>query len=85
MPRRPTRSRSNNPTRKDINRRLEDLTEEEYGDIKTITLAEVLSCELETVDEERGIVRVKETGKLKRYGSSDSDRNLADLPGVGDE
>lgn len=85
MPRRPTRSRSNNPTRKDINRRLEDLTEEEYGDIKTITLAEALGCELETVDEERGIVRVKETGKLKRYGSSDGDRNLADLPGVGDE
>jgi len=74
MPRRPTRSRrSQRTTRKDLSRRLEDLTEAEYGDLPTLTLAEALSYETETVDEERGIVRVVETGDLRRFGDVDDD------------
>ena len=72
-PRRPTRSRTDRPTRKDLSRRLEDLTEAEYGDLPTLTLAEALSYETETVDEERGICRVVETGDLRRYGEVDDD------------
>jgi hypothetical protein len=71
MPRRPTRSKTTRPTRKEISRRLEDLTEEEYGDLATLTLAEALSYETETVDKERGIVRVVDTGDLRRYGEGD--------------
>jgi hypothetical protein len=74
MPRRPTRSRrSQRTTRKDLSRRLEDLTEAEYGDLAVLTLAEALSYETETVDEERGIVRVVDTGDLRRFGDVDDD------------
>jgi len=67
MPRRPTRSRrSKRTTRKDLSRRLEDVTEEEYGDLPTLTLAEFLTYDIETVDEERSIVRVVETGDLRK-------------------
>lgn len=67
MPRRPTRSRrSKRTTRKDLSRRLEDVTEEEYGDLPTLTLAELLTYDIETVDEERSIVRVVETGDLRK-------------------
>jgi hypothetical protein len=67
MPRRPTRSRrSKRTTRKDLSRRLEDVTEEEYGDLPTLTLAEFLTYDIETVDEERSIVRVVETGDLRQ-------------------
>lgn len=70
MPRRPTRSRrSKRTTRKDLSRRLEDLTEEEYGSLPTLTLADVIAYDVETVDEERGIVRVD--GELRRRGSND--------------
>ena len=79
MPRRPTRSRrSKRTTRKDLSRRLEDLTEEEYGDLPNLTLVEVLSYETETVDEERGIVRVVETGELRRRGTG-GDGSIAEL------
>jgi hypothetical protein len=72
MPRRPTRSRrSQRTTRKDLSRRLEDLTEAEYGDLPTLTLAEALSYETETVDEERGICRVVDTGDLRRFGDGE--------------
>ena len=70
MPRRPTRSRrSQRTTRKDLSRRLEDLTEAEYGDLPTLTLADVIAYDVETVDEERGIVRVD--GELRRRGTND--------------
>ena len=74
MPRRPTRARrSQRTTRKDLSRRLEDLTEAEYGDLPTLTLADVIAYDVETVDEERGIVRVVETGNLRRFGDVDDD------------
>jgi hypothetical protein len=76
MPRRPTRSRrSQRTTRKDLSRRLQDLTEEEYGDLPTLTLADAIAYDVETVDEERGIVRVD--GELRRRETVDVD--LGDL------
>lgn len=70
MPRRPTRSRrSKRTTRKDLSRRLQDLTEEEYGDIPMLTLADVIAYDVEEVDPERGVVRVD--GELRRRGTND--------------
>jgi hypothetical protein len=72
MTRRPTRSRrSKRTTRKDLSRRLEDLSEEEYGDLPKLTLADVIAYDVETVDEERGIVRVD--GELRRRETFDVD------------
>lgn len=47
MPRRPTRSRSNKPTRKELNRRLDDI---EGADSENQTLAEVIAQHQETTD-----------------------------------
>lgn len=47
MPRRPTRSRSNKPTRKELNRRLDDI---EGTDSENQTLAEVIAQHQETTD-----------------------------------
>ena len=79
MPRRPTRSRSNTPTRRELDRRLEELGEEDYGDLDRLTLAELLNYETERVNDE--VIRIVETGELRRAGEN----NLGDLPGVGDE
>jgi hypothetical protein len=72
MPRRPTRSKTNRPTRKEISRRLDDIGED-YGDLPNLTLCEVLSYETETVDSELGVVRIIETGDLRRHGDVDDD------------
>ena len=77
MPRRPTRSKTNRPTRKEISRRLDDLGED-YGDLPNLTLVEVLSYETETVDEELGVVRIVETGELRRRGAG-GDGSIAEL------
>ena len=68
MPRRPTRSRSSQPTRKQINRRLDDLSDAEYGELEPVTLAEVIAHDIETVDEEAGVVRIVGTGELRKQG-----------------
>jgi hypothetical protein len=49
MPRRPTRSRSNKPTRKELNRRLDDI---EGADSENQTLAEVIAQHKETTDDD---------------------------------
>lgn len=54
----------------DSDDRLEELEDDELDDVeKTIAPAELLGYELEMIDEERGIVRIKETGELRRYGN----------------
>lgn len=74
MPRKPTRSQnSKRPTRKNLDRRLDDVeTEEGYGDLPTLTLAEVIAYETERVDD--GVVRVVETGELRRRASLDEEQ-----------
>jgi hypothetical protein len=69
MPRRPTRSQSDTPTRKELSRRLDDLgAGEDYDDVPQLTLCDVLTYETETVEEHAhfDIVRLVETGELRR-------------------
>lgn len=73
MPRRPTRSRSNQPTRKDIGRRLDDLSGGDYGDLETMTLADVIAHETEVIDEDAGVVRIVETGELRKQVDVDEE------------
>jgi len=77
MPRRPTRSQSDTPTRKELARRLDDLggEDEDYSDVPKLTLAELLSYETETVEEydEFTLVRVVDTGELRRLGTDEGD------------
>ena len=73
MPRRPTRSRSSQPTRKEINRRLDELGEEDYGDLEEMTLAEQIAYETEVVDEDAGVVQIKETGELRKQVNVDEE------------
>ena len=86
MPRKPTRSQnSKRPTRKSIDRRIEDISEADYGDLEPMTLAEVLTYDTEVVDEEAGVVKIVETGELRRQVSVD-DEIIAGLKDVhGDE
>jgi hypothetical protein len=77
MPRKPTRSsNSNRPTRKNLDRRLDDVTEEDYGDLDRLTLAELLNYETERVNDE--VIRIVETGELRR-SSKNGENNLGDL------
>lgn len=70
MPRKPTRSsNSKRPTRKNLDRRLDDVGEENYGDLEPLTFAEVIAHDIETVDEEAGVVRIVETGELRTQGN----------------
>ena len=78
MPRRPTRSQSDTPTRKELARRLDDLGGGmNYDEIPPLTLCELLSYELETVEEQgdRSIVRIVDTDELRRRGPN----HLGDL------
>ena len=86
MPRKPTRSQnSKRPTRKSIDRRIEDISEADYGDLEPMTLAEVIAYDTEVVDEEAGVVKIVETGELRRQVSVD-DEIIAGLKDVhGDE
>lgn len=76
MPRRPTRSRSSHPTRKELDRRLDELGEEDYEDLDRLTLAELLNYETERVNDE--VIRIVETGELRR-SSKNGENNLGDL------
>lgn len=58
-------------SRREIQHVLDELTEEP-GDVATLTLSELLSREHETVDEERGLVRIVETGELRRIPCPDN-------------
>lgn len=79
MPRKPTRSsNSNRPTRKNLDRRLDDVTEEDYGDLDRLTLAELLNYETERVNDE--VIRIVETGELRR-SSKNGENNLGELKG----
>jgi hypothetical protein len=72
MPRRPTRSRSSQPTRKQINRRLDELDDVgdvDYDDLDPLTVEDVKHHDIETVDEEAGIVRIVDTGELRNHAS----------------
>lgn len=74
MPRKPTRSKnSKRPTRKNLDRRLDGVSEDDYGDVKKLTLAEVIGYETEVVDEEAGIVKIVETGELRQQVSVDDE------------
>lgn len=80
MPRKPTRSQnSKRPTRRNIDRRLDDVTEEDYGDLKPMTLCELLSYEWEAVNDD--VIRILETGELRRRGEN----NLGEVLGVSEE
>ena len=53
------------PSRRELEQRIADLDEADPPESR-LTLAEVIAFEIETVDEEAGIVRVVETGDLRR-------------------
>ena len=82
MPRKPTRSQnSKRPTRKSIDRRIEDISEADYGDLEPMTLAEVIAYDTEVVDEEAGVVKIVETGELRQQMNVD-DEIIAGLKSV---
>ena len=82
MPRKPTRSQnSKRPTRKSIDRRIDDVSEADYGDLEPMTLAEVIAYDTEVVDEEAGVVKIVETGELRQQMNVD-DEIIAGLKSV---
>ena len=58
-------------TRRSLERKLDELTETP-DDVATLTVSEFLSYEYETVDAERGLVRLVETGELRAAPSPDN-------------
>jgi len=73
MPRRPTRSQSDTPTRKELSRRLDDLTEDDYGDLDEISLAEIIGYETEVIDRDAGAIQIIETGELRKQVDVDEE------------
>lgn len=73
MPRRPTRSQSDTPTRKELSRRLDDLTEDDYGDLDEISLAEIIGYETEVIDRDAGVIQIIETGELRKQVDVDEE------------
>lgn len=69
-------------SRRELERALDELSGADYGDLERLSLAELLSYETETVDEEAGVIRVVETGALRRTGGENT---LGDLVGVAEE
>ena len=57
-------------SKREIENAVEDLDEVDPPETR-LTLVELLSYEIETVDEEAGIVRVVETGDLRRQPDPD--------------
>lgn len=54
-------------SKREIERRLDAIDDVE----QRLSLCELLNRDLETVDEERGIVRLVETGELRKRGTGD--------------
>jgi hypothetical protein len=64
------------PSERELKKELDELG---GGDLEPLTLAEVISYETETIDEKRGIVRVVETGELRKQGSVPDNLDLEAL------
>lgn len=83
MPRKPTRSsNSKRPTRKSLDRRLDEVGEEDYGDLEPLALCELLSYETERVNSE--VIRIVETGELRR-SSTEGEVSLDNLSSVSNQ
>lgn len=61
------------PSKREVKRRLNDLSENDYSDLDRMTLCEAISYDTETVDEEAGIVRIIDTGELRKQGNVDDE------------
>jgi hypothetical protein len=61
------------PSKREVKRRLDDLAENDYSDLDPLTLADVIAHDTETVDEEAGIVRIIDTGELRKQGNVDEE------------
>lgn len=61
------------PSKREVKRRLDDLDARDYSDLDPLTLADVIAHDTETVDEEAGIVRVVDTGELRKQGNVDDE------------
>ena len=61
------------PSKREVKRRLNDLAENDYSDLDPLTLADVIAHDTETVDEEAGIVRIIDTGELRKQGNVDEE------------
>jgi len=62
-----------NPSERELKNQIDELG---GNDLEPLTLAEVIGYEIETVDDKRGIVRVVETGELRKRGTASGDFDL---------
>jgi len=70
-------------SKREVKRRLDDIAETDYSDLDPLTLADVIAHDTETVDEEAGIVRVVDTGELRKQQPVDDEiiANLKEVQG----
>lgn len=70
-------------SKREVKRRLDDLDARDYSDLDPLTLADVIAHDTETVDEEAGIVRVVDTGELRKQQPVDDEiiTNLKEVQG----